>query len=63
MEISIWQITFLFLFIIPLVFLPTIIAFARGHKSRFGIFVLNFFLGWTFVFWVVSLAWALGKKD
>lgn len=44
-------------------FLPTIIAFKREHKSKFGILVLNLFLGWTFIFWVVSLAWALSKKD
>lgn len=46
-----------------LYFLPVVIAFLRKHQSKFGIFVLNFFLGWTFIFWVVSLAWALSKKD
>ncbi|WP_034583654.1 superinfection immunity protein [Helicobacter pametensis] len=44
-------------------FIPCVIAFVRGHSSRYGILVLNFFLGWTFIFWVVSLAWALSKKD
>jgi type IV secretory pathway TrbL component len=38
-------------------FLPTAIA---RKKSCFGsVFALNFFLGWTFVGWVIALAWAL----
>lgn len=44
-------------------FLPIVIAFLRKHQSKFGILVLNLFLGWTFIFWIVSLAWALSKKD
>lgn len=37
-------------------FLPSIV----GHNKRpfAGIFLLNFFLGWTVVGWVVALIWA-----
>ncbi len=35
--------------LLVLFFLPTIIAVARG-RSALGIFLLNFFLGWTVVF-------------
>ncbi len=43
--------------------IPTIIAFVRTHPSRNGILALNFFFGWTFVGWVVSLAWALSDNS
>jgi hypothetical protein len=39
-------------------FLPSIIAKVR-HVSSFGsVFIINFFLGWTFIGWVVALAMA-----
>lgn len=44
--------------LLVLYFLPTIIAIARG-RSPFGIFVLNFLLGWTMIFWWVVLIWSL----
>ncbi|HEV3045896.1 MAG TPA: superinfection immunity protein [Solirubrobacteraceae bacterium] len=42
--------------------LPTIIAFYRKHPSKGGILALNFFLGWTFVGWIVALVWALSDN-
>ena len=47
---------FLPLFAIVLYFLPTII----GHNKRnaVGIFLLNFFLGWTIIGWIIALIWA-----
>lgn len=44
------------LFAALLYFLPSII----GHgKRNFGaIFLVNFFLGWTIVGWIVALVWA-----
>jgi hypothetical protein len=36
-------------------FLPTYIAFRRGHSNAVGIAIFNVFLGWTLVTWV----WAL----
>ena len=41
-----------------LYFIPSIVALMREHPSRAGIIILNIFLGWTLVGWVVSLAWA-----
>lgn len=41
-----------------LYFVPTIIAGFRGHRNGVSIFVINLFLGWTFVGWVIALAWA-----
>src|SRR5437660_1260147 len=43
-------------------FLPSIIAFSR-HQQEGMVFVLNFFLGWTLVGWVVALAISAGSKS
>lgn len=43
-----------------LYFLPSFIAAGRGHNSRGSIFVVNLFLGWTFIVWVLCLAWSFG---
>ena len=45
-----------------LYFLPAIIAFARSKRDSVAILVLNFFLGWTAVGWIIALVWAL-KQD
>ncbi len=39
-------------------FFPAILASDRGHPQRHAIGVLNFFFGWTFLGWVIALAWA-----
>jgi hypothetical protein len=41
-----------------LYFLPTVIAANRGHHVT-GILLLNLFLGWTGIGWIVMLLWAL----
>jgi hypothetical protein len=43
-------------------FLPSIIALARSKRDIAGIVLLNFFLGWTLIGWVVALVWAV-KTD
>ena len=43
---------------LPLYFLPTIIAGIRHHPATIGVFLLNLFLGWTFLGWIGSLIWA-----
>lgn len=55
---------FLFVLVIgaALYFVPAILAFTRGHHQRFAIAALNLFLGWSVLFWVVSLVWALSAK-
>lgn len=42
-----------------LYFLPAIIAFARSKRDAVSILVLNIFLGWTAIGWVIALVWAL----
>ena len=45
-----------------LYFLPSIIAVVRHNPNAGVVIVLNFFLGWTLVGWVVSLALAVKKS-
>ena len=45
-----------------LYFLPTIIAFARNKRDTTSILLLNLFLGWTAIGWVIALVWAV-KTD
>ncbi len=42
--------------------MPTLVAAARKHHNSTAIFVLNLFLGWSFVGWVISLVWACTAK-
>lgn len=42
-------------------FLPTVIGFSRKRPNVTAIFLLNFFLGWCVIGWVVSLVWALSS--
>ncbi|PIP19795.1 MAG: hypothetical protein COX41_01060 [Candidatus Omnitrophica bacterium CG23_combo_of_CG06-09_8_20_14_all_41_10] len=51
----------LIVLIFALYFLPTFIAFLRHHKNKLAIFLLNLFLGWTILGWVVSLVWSVIK--
>src|SRR5208283_5061381 len=39
-------------------FIPSLVALYRHHSSTGGILVINLFLGWTFIGWVIALAWA-----
>jgi len=50
-----------FLALLSLYFLPTIIALLRRQPNTLAIFLLNFFLGWSFVGWVVALVWSVTK--
>lgn len=43
--------------------LPTGIAIIRARTNTGSIFVLNLFLGWTFVAWVIALMWAVAKDE
>lgn len=39
-------------------FAPTLLALHRGVTNRGSILVINLFLGWTLIGWVVALAMA-----
>ena len=44
-------------------FLPAIIAYSRGHKNALAIFILDLFLGYTFVGWVGAMIWAVYNSE
>lgn len=44
-------------------FLPWIVARSRNHRNTTAIVVLNLFLGWTFIGWVIALVWACTKES
>jgi hypothetical protein len=43
-------------------FLPSIIALAKSKRDKLAIFLLNFFLGWSVIGWIIALVWA-AKND
>ncbi len=59
----VWAIAMLLAFGIigGLYFLPTIVAFKRRRPNQASIAVVNFFLGWTLIGWVVAMAWAVAN--
>lgn len=43
-------------------FVPTIVAFERDKRGAGGVALVNFFLGWTVIGWLIALVWAsMGK--
>jgi hypothetical protein len=42
-------------------FLPTIVAWGKPQAGT--VFLLNLFLGWSLIGWVVALLWALWRDD
>jgi hypothetical protein len=44
--------------LLGLYFVPTIVAFARDVSSKGSVAVINVFLGWTLIGWIVALAMA-----
>jgi hypothetical protein len=43
-------------------FIPSIVAISRGMHNKGSVIVVNVFLGWTLIGWVVALAMACGGK-
>lgn len=43
-------------------FLPGLIASRRNHNNMISIFLLNLFLGWTFLGWVTALIWSFSAN-
>ncbi len=43
-------------------FLPTIVAALRNSRHLVAIFLLNLFLSWTVIGWIVALIWAITSE-
>lgn len=50
-------------FFILMYWLPTVIAIVRQAHSALGVFLLNFFLGWTVLGWFFALIWSLAADN
>lgn len=55
-----FSITIIIVFVL-LYFFPTVIAFSRRKSNTAAIFMLNLFLGWSFIGWIIALVWAVSK--
>jgi hypothetical protein len=54
---------FILLFVVLSIYLlPWLTAVFRGHNMTTPIAVVNIFLGWTFLAWVICLAWSLSPN-
>jgi hypothetical protein len=51
--------TTFFVVLLCLYFVPTIIAWVRGHHNKVAITALNIFLGWSVIGWVGAMVWSL----
>ncbi|MFT8736379.1 MAG: superinfection immunity protein [Zymomonas mobilis] len=49
--------------LLAIYFIPTLVANSRNHKNTMSIFLLNLFLGWTFLGWVAALVWSFTAQD
>lgn len=48
------------LLVLAFYFLPSMVAMGRKHRLAATIFVVNLFLGWTVLGWIIALAMAVG---
>lgn len=48
---------------VSLYFLPTIVAYSKGHTNKGIILLMNLLLGWTFIVWICTLIWAFIDVD
>ena len=55
-------IVIIFLLIAGLYFVPTIVAMVRQVSNLGSVIVINLFLGWTLIGWVIALAMAARSK-
>ena len=39
-------------------FIPSFIAVSRHHRNKTAIIVLNIFVGWSVIGWIIALVWS-----
>jgi len=63
--VTFYHVIYSFIIVVALTFyfIPTLIAVFRKHEKAVQIFLLNIFLGWTLVGWVVALIWSVKKEE
>jgi len=60
-----WMIfAIILLLMVPLYFVPSIVAVVRDHQQKVAIILVNFFFGWSGLGWLGALLWSiLGKSN
>lgn len=53
---------FVFLFLVTY-FIPTFVALKRRHNRTLTIFLINMFLGWTFIGFGIAAIWSMSGKS
>jgi len=48
---------------VALYFLPSIVAKCRNGKDTKNIFIINLFLGWTTIAWIMCAVWSFISKE
>ncbi|HEV7680454.1 MAG TPA: superinfection immunity protein [Candidatus Dormibacteraeota bacterium] len=48
--------------VLPVYFIPTVIAVARSCRADLIVGIVNLFLGWTVIGWVAALGIAAGSQ-
>lgn len=43
-------------------FVPSYIAIKKDHKSKAAIILLNIFLGWSVIGYIVALVWSMSES-
>ena len=43
--------------------LPTFEAYGKSHKNSTAITLVNVFLGWSIIGWIVALVWAIKRPE
>ncbi|MDF7673811.1 superinfection immunity protein [Acetobacteraceae bacterium ESL0709] len=43
-------------------FIPVIVVFARRVENKVGVILLNLFLGWTVIGWIIALVMAFSLQ-
>ena len=51
------------LFFLLVYFIPGFVASGRSRQNAGAIWMLNLFLGWTFLGWVAALLWAMTTPE
>lgn len=42
--------------------IPSVVAYARGHRSVLAIIAVNILLGWSFLGWIIAFVWSLSDS-
>jgi Superinfection immunity protein len=53
----------LFVLLVEVYLFPAVIAWARRHRNRAAIILLDILLGWTLLGWIAAMVWAFTFTD